>query len=354
MAITFTNWTTGNEDGTPFTLDWGTSADDIEGIYAYRYLHALGEAFNERVLWAAAIYYGSYIYIGTIDDYEEGSYLYDWAIDLDSRLNSLLISGGGARGLWVKYTDNSGDWDGVAANQLPTVNGWTEIINWLIAQGVFPPGTTKITPTPGNWPAREWAWQRYAILNAMRWYTTEEGAFLNTRENYVKYDDGYQTSWANAVSTFNANAWQRAYGDIYAYRAGYWSERSHGSPDEYRIGKLYTDVDLSGIPTNVTHQLIWYKYAQKAKYDIIGYPEANTFEDNDGAASENTLHAAHTSTVAATATRTGIIIGDTAANNSMSEPSNPAAGEANARSYEYSDNGYTYLMLWKLGLKMVA
>lgn len=332
MALVFTSWTALVEDGTPRTLNWGASGSDLAGKVAYRYLTALGRALNERIAWAGPG-------IGTIADYVRGDDAYDWAVIFEGKVNSLSISGGGAHGKWVDYADSGGDWEGDAINEIPTWDNLADIL-----------GEAVITPERGEL-SRNWAQQRYRALDKMRWYATEEGTFEDVLTSYSK-GQFEETTWANAVANFNGASYSGAF---FGYKGGHYAIHSFdvGSGDEnFELFRFYADVDLSGIAVNISHQLVWYKYVSKA-IENIGLPNVNNFEDNDDGATVSTLHKEHTSTIATTATRSGIIIGSNSANNSATEPTKPTGISPDfdhANGYQYGDNGFAHLMLWKLNV----
>jgi hypothetical protein len=262
--------------------------------------------------------------------------LYDWAVTFDSKLTSLALEGGGAYGKWVEYTDSGGDWEGDAINELPTWDNLADIL-----------GEAVITPVRGEL-SREWAHQRYRALDKMRWYATEEGAFEDVLTSYSKVESGNDVSWADAVSNFNGASYSSGSGN--GYIGNHYGLHTYDGIDErWEIYRAYADVDLSGIATNISHRLTWYKYAEKASTNLTA--NNNAYVDPDDGATENTLHKEYTSSIATTATRTGIILGSNSGNNAQSEPSKPSgvgADDSNANGYEYADTGSIYFMLWEL------
>jgi len=357
MAIVWTNWTTGTDAGVPFTTVWGASADALKGrTDGWRHLNALGQACNER---------GEWIYSNPPTGYTTPAYTvlaeyggkppngwdgYDYAVQIESAIDTLLGTAGTWTGGWVDWTDNAGEWDGQST--IPRWSTRQDIIDYYIAQGDMPVGTTPETLGRG-YLSREWVWQTYMILDAMRWFSglgeTFGGASAQTMyfggTQYTKYVYS-GVSWAAAQSSFSSASYSSGALSS-APTVTHFALRSD-SP-QWDIQRDYASANISQIGTNIAHQLVWYRKAEKIDETFVTYNQ-NDYQDNDGSATENTFYKLHESTVATTATRSSIQLGDNSAASSVTEPAAPGVGEQNARGYTYGNgiNESDPVVIWKL------
>ena len=320
----------------------------------WRYLNALGQACNEIGQWIynnppATGYTPAYTILREYAGKPPNGWdAYDYAVQVDHAINTFLGTSGTFRNGWAEYTDNSGEWEGKTT--IPRWSTVQDVIDYLIAKGEMVAGTTVITLKRGIL-VREWAWQRYKILNELRWFSGFGEPFsvgetmYFTGTGYTKY--GYSgVSWAAAQSAFNS--------------ASYSSGALSNAPDihhyadldtspAWNIERRYASMNVSSIGTNIAHQLVWYRKAETT-YNPFGTYTTRDYEDNDGSATEDTFHKVHQSTVATTATRTAIQLGSNAAASTVSVPTTPGALEDNARGYAYG-NGFNQsdpVVIWKL------
>jgi len=116
--------------------------------------------------------------------------LWNFASQVQSAVSALIP-------LFANHEDNGGDWDGVEDVWYGIQHlapGWTEA-GVLSSIG----GASRLAPSKLEEIA-PWLWQQYKILNKLRWIKTGASASRDQKQ-------GEGSSWANALSAYNAASW---------------------------------------------------------------------------------------------------------------------------------------------------
>jgi len=229
--------------------------------------------------------------------------------------------------IWVDYTVNGGDFEGLSSIPLMTKDRILEILGQDEFLRLREPNSDELAllSVPNYHPIFvAWADQTYKVFNLLRW-SHEVYTFLDDR--IIDLDSTYRratssVSWADAVSKFENTPT--------IVTDEFDSSLHFGEYDgaNWRVERKYdTESTITGLPDDIAHTIQSYSYISTGP--AVAY---DVFENNDFASENGTLTPTHTDDVPQVTDRHTIKIGEL--DGTKVTVSEPALNES--RGYYYS------------------
>jgi len=229
--------------------------------------------------------------------------------------------------IWVDYTVNDGNFEGLGSIPLMTKDRILEILGQdEFLRLTSPTGEEFAFSSVQNYHPVfvAWADQTYKVLNLLRWshevYTYFDDRLIDMDSTYRRASSSI--SWADAVSKFeNTPTISTEEFDSSLHFSAY-------DGANWRVERKYdTEGTITGLPDDIAHTIQSYSYIStgpSVSYDV--------FENNDFASENGTLTPTHTDDMPQVTDRHTIKIGDL--DGTKVTVSEPALNES--RGYYYS------------------